>query len=229
MIVPVRRAVVAVGSALVVGSLACGGGTRLGSPTDYQMWLHFEHAGRIQSAMIRGDLPTARVSARTLAASPSAPGIGPEGAEWVEELTVQASAIRDAPAFGEAATATGLLAATCGSCHEASGGGPVFRHGDPPDDRGFAGHMIRHSWGADRMWEGLVSNADDAWRAGAAVFADESLEGDALTAKARQYADRLHELGRGAPGIRGLEERGARYGEILEQCSGCHAELGVGS
>lgn len=226
----IRRSVIVGGTAaLLVAGFACSGGTRLGSPTDYQMWLHFEQAGRIQSAMIQGDLPTARVAARTLAASPAAPGIGPEGAEWVEALSEQARSIRDAPTFGEAAGATGLLAATCGSCHEASGGGPVFRHGDPPADQGFSGHMILHSWAADRMWEGLVANAGDAWAIGAAVFADGALDGQALTPKARGYAERLHQLGLTATDLDDLTARGERYGEMLEQCSGCHAELGVGS
>jgi cytochrome c553 len=190
------------------------------------MWLHFEQAGRIQSAMIQGDLATARRSARTLAAAPPAPGIGEDGAEHVEELTRWARTIRDAPSFGEAAEATGFLAATCGACHASSGAGPAFRISDPPEDRGFTGHMILHSWAADRMWEGLVAASSDSWTRGAAVFSEEPLGGDALSEAAQGYAQRLHALGREAAGVTELKAQATIYGRMLQQCSGCHAEVG---
>ena len=207
--------------------LACSGGTRLGSPTDYQMWLHFEQAGRIQSAMIQGDLPTARRAARTLAAAPAAPGIGAEGAAHVEELSKWAQTIRDAPSFGEAAEATGFMAATCGECHATSGAGPAFRPTEPPEDRGFTGHMIRHAWAADRMWEGLIAASTESWTRGASVFVEEALGHEVLTPRAEEWAERLHALGREAVGETDRTAQATLYGRILQQCSGCHAEVGV--
>lgn len=213
-------------TAFVVASVvACSSGPRLGSPTTYQMWLHFEQAGRIQSAMIQGDLPTARRAARTLASAPAAPGIGPEGEEHVEELARWARTIRDAPSFGEAAEATGWMAATCGDCHAETGGGPNFRHPAPPDGTGFAGHMILHSWAADRLWEGLVSASADSWERGAAVFAAEPLRSEGFSARALGYATRLHELGREAAGATERPVQAELYGRLLQQCSGCHAEV----
>lgn len=220
------------GSTVLVGAAlatawACAGGPRLGSPTDYQMWLHFEEAGRIQSAMIQGDLTRARQAARTLADAPTAPGIGAGGERHVRELVAWARTIRDAAAFGEAAVATGHLAATCGECHDEVGGGPTFIHGAPPDDRGFTGHMILHAWAADRMWEGLMQPSATLWRDGAEVFREEPLHGGILTPAADVFARRLHELARQAEGLRDLRRQAVMYGEILEQCSGCHAEMGV--
>lgn len=220
---PFLVALIALGVSSV---LACSGGPRLGSTTDYQMWLHFEQAGRIQSAMIQGDLATARRAARTLAEAPPAAGIDAEDAEHVEELSRWARTIRDAPSFGEAAEATGFLAATCGECHASSGSGPVFRRVDPPEDRGFTGHMILHAWGADRMWEGLMTASADSWSRGAAVFMEEPLHGDVFSERALGYAERLHALGREAAGETDLRAQAALYGRILQQCSGCHAESG---
>lgn len=207
--------------------LACSGGPRLGSPTNYQMWLHFEQAGRIQSAMIQGDLPAARRAARALAAAPAAPGIGDEGAADVEELSRWARTIRDAPSFGEAAEATGFMAATCGDCHATLGTGPAFRSADPPVDRGFTGHMILHAWAADRMWEGLISASQDSWTRGASVFVEEALGGEVLTPSAQAWAERLHALGREAVGETDRSAQATLYGRILQQCSGCHAEVGA--
>ena len=212
--------------ALVVSSvLGCSGGPRVGSSTDYQMWLHFEQAGRIQAAMIQGDLVAARRAARILADAPPS-GIDAADAAHVEELTRWARTIRDTPSFGEAAEATGFLAATCGECHASSGGGPAFRPVDPPEDRGFTGHMILHVWGADRMWEGLLTASPESWEKGAAVFVEEPLGGAALSETALGYAQRLHALGREASGVTDLRAQAALSGRILQQCAGCHAESG---
>jgi cytochrome c553 len=223
-----RRPVLVALTAVAVSSvLACSGGPRAGSSSNYQMWLHFEQAGRIQSAMIQGDLPTARRAARALASQPTAAGIGPEGAAQVEELSMWARTIRDAPSFGDAAEATGFLAATCGDCHASSGVGPAFRPSDPPEDRGFTGHMILHAWAADRMWEGLIAASPDAWTQGAAVFVEEALGHEVLTPSAEIWAERLHALGREAVGETDRKAQADLYGRILQQCSGCHAEVGL--
>ena len=206
---------------------ACAGGPRLGSPTDYQMWLHYQEAGRIQAAMIRGDLPAAREAANLLATSPRAEGLGPSADAHVRELAAWARTIRDAPSFGEAADATGHLAATCGECHQDVDGGLVFMSGDPPQDRGFTGHMILHSWAADRMWEGLLAPSVTTWREGTAVFQEEPLSGGVVQGAAAAFAERLHELGREAHALSDLRRRAAQYGDMLEQCAGCHAEMGV--
>lgn len=216
---------------LIAGSAgllwACGGGPRLGSPTDYQMWLHFEEAGRIQAAMIQGDLPAAREAANQLASAPRAEGIGPAGDAHVRELAAWARTIRDAPSFGEAAVAAGHLAATCGECHQETDGGLVFLQGDPPADRGFTGHMIAHAWAADRMWEGLLAPSVTSWRDGAEIFREEPLAGGRIQGAAAGFARRLHELGQEAVRMTDLRRQAVQYGRMIEQCAGCHAEMEV--
>ncbi len=225
------RRVRVLSSGFVLGALAalqaCASGPGVGSPTDYQMWIHFEDARRIQSAIVAGDLGSARRAARSLAAVQGVAGIGPEGEPYVRRIVDLAGTIRDTPTFGEAAAATAELAAACGDCHSAFDGGPVFVHGPPPEDRGFTGHMILHSWAADRMWEGLLAPSLVMWRRGAEVFRDQPLDAAVLTPAAMVYARRLHELGREAEGLADLERRAVQYGRILEQCAGCHAELGI--
>ena len=97
-----------------------------------------------------------------------------------------------------------------------------------PDDTGFSGHMIRHVWAADRMFEGLVGPSDELWVAGAGVFADEALHGDVIPVSAERHARRLHELGREATTLDGVQERARQYGLMLAECGACHAEMGVG-
>ncbi|MBT8335049.1 MAG: hypothetical protein KJO11_00500 [Gemmatimonadetes bacterium] len=215
------------GFAVILG-VACGGGARLGSTTDFQMWVHFEQAGQIQAAMIEGDLTSAREAARVLAEAPAAADLGAEGADYAEQLASHAQTIRDAPTFGEAADATGLLAATCGNCHEAADYRPRFASSEPPEDRGFTGHMLAHSWAADRMWEGLLSASTASWLAGVDVFeTDDPLHGGGLSPASDVFARRVHELAEQARDVVDLDERGRLYGQLLRQCSGCHAENGI--
>ena len=168
--------------------------------------------------MIRGDLPAAREAANILASAPRAEGIDASGDAHVRELAAWARTIRDAPSFGEAAVASGHLAATCGECHQDV---------DPPVDRGFTGHMIAHAWAADRMWEGLVAPSATSWRDGAEIFREEPLVGGRIEGAAAGFARRLHELGDEAMGMTDLRRQAVQYGRMIEQCAGCHAEMGV--
>ena len=224
-----RTALLATTGFAVILGVACGGGARLSSTTDLKMQVHFDQAAALQEAMINGDLTSAREAALVLVAAPSMSDFGPDGEEYAKELSSHAGMIRDARTYGEAAVATGLLAATCGDCHAAMGGGPMFSSNLPPEDRGFTGHMIAYRWAADRMWEGLLSNSTDRWLSGVDVFATiDPLEGGGgLSAASDDFSTRLHELAAQARDVGNPQARGHLYGQLLRQCSGCHAENGL--
>jgi hypothetical protein len=222
-----RTALFATTGFAVVLAVACASGARSGSTTHLQMQVHYEAAGQIQAAMVAGDLAAAREGARILADNPT--DLGPAGQEHADDLAALVRTIRTARTFGEAADATGLMAATCGDCHDAMGRGSTFSSADPPQDLGFTGHMIAHSWAADRMWEGLLSHSTEKWIAGVDVFgADEPLHGGGLTPASDAFARRLHQLAAEARDVTDPHDRGRLYGQMLRQCSGCHAENGMG-
>ncbi len=192
---------------------------------DARMWIHFDEAGDLQMAMVRGDLDRAREAARRIERVVAITGL-PEGSEEeLMRLRSYATAIREADDYGVAALGTSLLAASCGDCHATYGVGPAFAEvGDLPEDRG--NHMVEHVWAADRMWEGLVIPDPARWQTGARVLAYHEVPMDALAPGTSQYGVDLKTLGLESLRETDLSEQARRYGEILVTCSGCHTSTG---
>jgi cytochrome c553 len=189
------------------------------------MRVHFDAATRIQMALVRGNLHDARSAAEDIWAAERVPDLGPEAIPYIREVQDRARDVRDAFIYGEAAQATGRLAAACGTCHARFDGGPRLDYaGGPPEGSGLARHVVRHVWAADRMWEGLLGPSDDAWRLGADLLANDELGGDLLSATAARHAARLNDLAAEALDTTGQDERGVQYGRILSTCGACHAE-----
>ncbi|HEY5922237.1 MAG TPA: hypothetical protein VIV11_11225, partial [Kofleriaceae bacterium] len=86
--------------------------------------------------------------------------------------------------------------------------------------------MARHRWAADRMWEGMVGNADEPWRDGIEVLAQTPLQFTAIDADRSRLAKRLQLLADQARQRRSIDtvaERAQVYGEILVTCAACHS------
>lgn len=214
-----------VGSALT----ACAGSPPRASSTVQGMWLHFDAANRVQMAMVRGDLTSAREAARRVEATRTLSGI-PEGSEArLEELRSYAHAIRTAPSYAMATEATARMAAGCGTCHAETMAGPSFTGRlDPPGEvAGEVGHMVEHVWAADRMWEGLMLPSDERWEAGAVLLGDHPVPAESFTPEMARIGERLVALSREAASTEGAVARARVYGRILEACGTCHAEAGI--
>lgn len=204
---------------------ACAGGPGPGNATQNFMRGHFEAASRIQMAILRGDLQAARPAAEAIWAVDRLPDMGLESIAYVRAVQDRAREIRDAGIYGEAAVATGRLAAACGACHVAFDGGPRISYQQPPPEgEGFGRHMVRHVWAADRLWEGLLAPSDEAWRLGAELMAEDDMATTRLSSAAERHAVRLRELAREAVETSDPEARGVLYGRILSTCGACHAE-----
>lgn len=215
--------------ALVAAALwACAGGAGPGStasPVQNVMRVHFDAATRVQMAIVAGDLPTARSAAADIWAAERMPDLGPEAIPYVRAVQNRARDVRDAPIYGEAAVATGRMAAACGACHVRFDGGPLIStEATPPDGSGLERHVVRHVWAADRLWVGLLGPSDAAWRLGATLLAEDDLGGSSLSAAAARHAVRLNEFAAQALRTDDPDERGVMYGRILSTCGACHAE-----
>lgn len=216
-----------VGSAVLVVA-SCTWNAPRDEAVSYQMRGHYADVGIIQRALVAGELRQARDAASRVSAMTEVPGTGPEGDAWVPRIRDIAGEIENADTYAHATAAAGRLAATCGACHLEMSRGPDFRAAvQLPEDTGFSGHMIRHVWAADRMFEGLVASSDELWAAGAGVFADDPLHGDAIPPAAEPHAKKLHQLGLGALQLEAPRDRARQYGLMLAECGACHAEMGV--
>lgn len=190
---------------------------------------HFTDAARIKDAVIDGDLRAIRAPARRLKDDP-----GPYPEAWRAYVATNvnyAAALLAAADRHAASVAAAGLARTCGDCHDALGVGPAF---DPPHDlpasspHDVLGHMHRHQWAADRMWEALIDRSEYAWMAGAAALVDaplpraELMQDVELPDEVLELGRDLHEIGALAGSTVGWSARAGLYGRFLATCAGCH-------
>ena len=187
---------------------------------------HFERAGEVRDALVRGQLDRVRSGAEWIAThqEPATPPAG--SATTMKSFAHQVSR---AQTLEEAAHATAQMGRSCGECHQAQKVSPRFLVGTvPPQGSGLQAEMARHVWAAERMWEGLIGPEDYSWRSGA-----EALEvgwlgpGDVVADpgdrdKVRELCQRLYALGARASAAKGMEERAEIYGEFLTTCIDCH-------
>ena len=184
---------------------------------------HFHDAAQVQMALVRGDLDEARTAARRMAATGAITGV-PEGAEMqLEVFRARAREVAHASTLGDAALAGARMAAECGNCHLHTDAGPVFSGEGPPQPADDVGHMVEHLWGADRMWEGLVTPSEDLWEQGARMLADHAVPMDVLKPGTSGMGVEMKALGLEALNETTPEGRATRYAEILQTCAGCHA------
>jgi len=194
---------------------------------------HFEIATWSRNAVADGELEQLREPLAALAHYPYAT-VAPGG--WMESLSqLQAAALVTSQAQTLQAAAAGVaaMARVCGECHRRQQHElyvePRALALDTPESDGVVTRMFRHSWAAERLWEGLVAPSDLAWRAGAQALArapastPHMLDPDDLAPEGFARAlQRLRELGQEAGGAESVEERTQLYALTLATCAQCH-------
>jgi hypothetical protein len=193
----------------------------------FHMLSSFDTARAIERLLLRGNLDDARYFAGGLASEPDVPGLG-QWAKQIELVRERAAAIATAPAIEEACRRMARLVEACAGCHADAGAQAEFRppHGAPPDLQTVAARMARHRWAADRIREGMLGDADDAWRAGFEVLAAAPISWPQPRAGLDELARRLQQLASQALHV-AHSDRAARarlYGETLIACAACHAQ-----
>jgi len=182
----------------------------------------------VHDAIARGDLDGARRNARDLAARATLDA-SPEAAEGMAAMKSAASAIAAAPDLRSAGTTTGELVRTCAECHARLTGPVRLDVGWPPrrePDRRT--QMLRHAWAMNELWNGMIGNSEDPWRAGAAVLADAGLAATELvpkktsTTEVDALATSVASLGRRAALTSDTALRAEIYGQLLATCADCH-------
>jgi mono/diheme cytochrome c family protein len=193
---------------------------------------HFDSAREILTAIVAGDLKQVNEKATWLSEHELGDDLKQEWRSHADAMKNAAKTLRDASTVEAAADGMGQLGQACAECHQALGR-PKLSFGEPPQEgSGAQPHMLRHQWAADRLWEGLMAPADEAWLAGSEAMADAPLEKEQLAPDqsipeaATELAKKIHNQANRAR-TEPIDQRARAYGEMLGTCANCHRELGV--
>lgn len=198
--------------------------------TQPEMWRHFTQAGEVQSAVIAGDLDRAKAGTAHVAESDPLKGLASSLRPYDVALRDAARRGGQARTLAEVATVTGEIGKSCGDCHRAAGASLAFNYVAAPakSDQPVMGAMLRHRWGADMMWNGLVGPSDSAWVAGANALAEESTYSELFNPRSakgdsmRVLAAQVRRLGHDAAATKDPARQATLYGELLGTCTTCH-------
>lgn len=196
---------------------------------------HFLKVTAVREALVMGNLEAAAAPATWLAEHAPFAELPQDWERYLEHVRAEALEVVAAQDLDTASRATAQMAVACGDCHLQNGIADQFP--DPPsypEDETVQGHMQRHQWALERMWEGLITPSAVAWERGIDVFAEVPLsahdniektaEGDALETLART----VH--GRAAMGFVAddASQRAEVFAEVLATCGTCHQRSGRG-
>jgi len=188
-----------------------------------RMHMHenFDLLRAIERLLIVGKLEEAKRFAAAISEAPDAPAHGP-WATHVIAVRDRAAALARATTIEQAVRLEASLAGACAACHVEAGVAAEFRTFPvPPDKTTIEARMLRHRWAADRLWEGIVSGAEEPWRAGLDVLAAKPLDWGPDRAVHGRKLQRLA-LDARKQRVPNIENRTAAYGEMLATCASCH-------
>ena len=181
---------------------------------------HYYDGVVIRAAIIRGDLTEARLAAERLASTPVTSN--ETNARHAERVQAAARTIATADRITAAALGLGEVATGCGACHEASGVVLVSPPDPWPDVRpDVEGHMLRHQWAAERMWDALIRPSDEAWLTGVDALYEKPLPTQELPLRRIDLRDATHAITTRGP-TAAKADRGELYGAFLSTCALCH-------
>jgi cytochrome c553 len=192
----------------------------------FHMHENFGLLRAIEMLLVHGKLDDARGLARAIAIAPDESG-SEVVAKRVVVVRERAEALASAPSVDEGCRRAAKLAAACADCHVDSGVLPEFANPPtvPPDLDTVKARMARHRWATDRLWEGVVGDNDETWRAGLDVLSATPLPWSKISAEREALAHRLQQLADDARKTQAtdqLRDRARSYGEILVTCAACH-------
>jgi cytochrome c553 len=189
----------------------------------YHMHENFSLLRPIELLLVHNKLDDARSLARMIAEAPDEPGLEPF-AKRAAAVRERAAAVADAPSVDEACRRAARMAAACADCHAEAGVLPEFSPPPPvpADAATVKARMARHVWATDRLWEGIVGESDDSWRAGLDVLAATPLPWSVADADRQALGRGLQQSAKAAR-IAPASDRPRLYGELLVTCAACHA------
>jgi hypothetical protein len=193
------------------------------------MFAHFDRAGEVHNALVKGELDRARKAAEWIVVHQEPGTIPGDSPALRSEMQRQAAAVSVSNTLPEATLAAAQMGRACGDCHRENEVNPRFLVGTaPPGGTGPQAEMARHIWASERMWEGLVGPEDHAWRSGAEALRSGWLDPQQVVAnpedrpRIRTLVQQVYELGNEAQSAADPHTRADLYGEFLNTCNDCH-------
>ena len=187
----------------------------------FLMHQNFDLLRSIERLLLQGKLDDAKRFAEAIAIAPDEPSHGPWAA-YTATVRERAASLARAKTVDDALRKETRLASACADCHREHYGSAMFEEPPaiPADEPTVDARMARHRWAADRLWESVIGNSDDAWQQGLAILAAPPLELDAERAPYARELRRLASDARRKPVV----DRAGAYATILVTCAGCHAK-----
>jgi hypothetical protein len=193
------------------------------------MYAHFDRAGEVHDALVRGDLERARSAADWLASHPDTRMLPEESDHFGAIMVSFARQVQNAGDLEVATVAAAQMGRSCGDCHREYDVSPRFLVGTAsPSGDGPKAQMARHVWASERMWEGLLGPEDFAWSSGAASLKEGWLNPGEVVAdpadreQVRELVQKVYLLGTRAEVAEAPSARAEVYGEFLNTCIECH-------
>lgn len=192
----------------------------------FHMYRHYDVSRALERLLVRNNLDDARALAASMASTTEPPALE----AWARQAAVvhdRAAALASARNIDEACRLAAQVDEACASCHLAAGARPSFDDypNAPSDQPTVEARMARHRWAVDRLWEGMVGNANRPWQAGLDALAVTPLPFSPAAGDRVALAtglQRLVEQARQRP-LTTPAERARVYGEILVTCAACHS------
>ena len=188
---------------------------------------HQNQLTQARDALIRGQLVDA-TGALTWLAQHREPKASALARPFLERLHQHAQRALDSGDLRSASEAVGALAATCGECHAARGGGPKLEPSgfeNLDEELTVATHMRGYFWASEALWNALVANRDELWTTGVATLS--ALEPPTRPRKLAPGFAAVQAWAKSAPTPANAAERGSAYGRLIVTCAKCHVEQGV--
>jgi cytochrome c553 len=193
-----------------------------------EMRHHFAQVMLIHEAVIRGDLPSVREPAATLASMEIPVGLPAAAAPYVVAVREAGQRAVEAKTLTAAAAATVAMVVECANCHRAVGVFPAVPSGTTRDVGGLVGHMQEHQRAVDELLIGLMVPSLSQWTAGAERLRGANLrpgelpKDPQLTKWVREGDVRVHQLADQAVAAETPAQRAAAYAGLITTCAQCH-------
>jgi mono/diheme cytochrome c family protein len=188
---------------------------------------HLNLLTQARDALIRGQLVDA-TGALTWLAQHREPKASASARPFLDRLHQHAQGALDSADLRGASQAVGALAATCGDCHAARGGGPKLEPSgleNIDEELTVATHMRAYFWVSETLWNALVADNSELWKTGVATLT--ALKPPARPRKLGLDFGAIQAWAKAAPTSADSAALGSAYGRLIEACATCHVEHGV--
>ncbi len=197
-------------------------------PLHSYMQEQFVRTEVMHRALIAGDFERVRAEARWIVERPEAEGLPGSWKPFLKRMKTAGTAVAQATTTRSMAHGVGSLGVVCGDCHTSLKVNAVLTSDPPAISSEPRQHMLRHQWGTDQLWNGLVAADDKVWFSGAEVFQDVSLdtidatEGQRSDPHLLDLEDKVHRLGQEALRTYDSPARVELFAKLVSTCATCH-------